>query len=162
MRTDRAPYGRSLAIFEEMLAVETDECIDWPFGRLASGYGSIDVAGRRHRVHRLACERVHGPPPDPTMDAAHSCGRRICFNPRHLRWATRRENSADAAEHGTLAVGERLPQAKLTPEQVRKIMVRYAASGISQRALAAEYGVDQSTISHIVKERTWRSVTNRG
>jgi DNA-binding MarR family transcriptional regulator len=39
---------------------------------------------------------------------------------------------------------------KLTNEQVTDIRQRYAAGGVTQYALAAEYGIDQGHVSAIV------------
>lgn len=46
--------------------------------------------------------------------------------------------------------------AKLTATQVAEIRARYATSGISQQALADEYGVSQSLISRLTLGRTYR------
>jgi hypothetical protein len=46
--------------------------------------------------------------------------------------------------------------AKLTDEQVVAIRQKYAAGGVSQTALAAEFGVDQTTISNVVLWRRYR------
>jgi predicted transcriptional regulator len=46
----------------------------------------------------------------------------------------------------------------LTVVQVQEIRDRYAAGGISQQALADEYGVRQNTISRIVLRKVWMHV----
>jgi thymidine kinase len=56
------------------------------------------------------------------------------------------------------SVGERNGKAVLTEGDVRVIRERYAAGGVSQRALAAEFGVNQSNISAIIRRRSWRHV----
>lgn len=48
--------------------------------------------------------------------------------------------------------------AKLTEQDVRDIRRRYAAGGITQRALAAEYGVHFALISQIVLRQKWTHV----
>jgi hypothetical protein len=55
------------------------------------------------RAHRVMCEIAHGPKPAPGFVAAHTCGkgREGCVNPRHLRWASQKENMADKLLHGT-------------------------------------------------------------
>ena len=45
--------------------------------------------------------------------------------------------------------------AKLTPDAVRDILRRYAGGGVTQAALAAEYGVTRSCIAGIVQGRKW-------
>ncbi|WP_292637037.1 hypothetical protein [Mesorhizobium sp.] len=53
--------------------------------------------GKCRRVSRLVCEEVHGPPPSPDHEAAHSCdnGDLGCATKRHLSWKTPKENTAD-------------------------------------------------------------------
>jgi hypothetical protein len=51
--------------------------------------------------------------------------------------------------------GERHGGAKLTEEQAMDILTRYSAGGILQKTLAREYGVDDSTISLIVRGHNW-------
>ena len=35
------------------------------------------------------------------VDLCHLCGNEKCSNPKHLYWGTRKENVADARDHGT-------------------------------------------------------------
>ena len=54
--------------------------------------------------------------------------------------------------------GTRNGSAKLDEAKVKEIRVRYAAGSISQESLAAEYGVSQPMVGHIVRRRWWRHV----
>lgn len=83
------------------LRSSTDDCILWSWPPINSGYGQINLDGRRQLAHRVVCEQAHGQPPSEKHEAAHSCGKRLCINPRHLRWATKPENEADKLLHGT-------------------------------------------------------------
>lgn len=47
--------------------------------------------------------------------------------------------------------------AKLTPEQVEEIRSRYAAGGILQRDLAAEYGVSKCTVLMVINGQSRRT-----
>ena len=49
------------------------------------------------------------------------------------------------------------PNSILTEQQVREIHYRYKKGGISQEALAAQYGVKQTTISTVTTKRNWIS-----
>lgn len=146
-------------MFEKLIAMETDECVIWPFGVFPQGYPCVNIDRQSYMGHRLALERRVGPPPGPKYDAAHApliCHERRCLNYRHLRWATRAENSADSRVDGTMVVGEAHPGAKLTEADVRAIRAAWAAGGVSQTKLAATHGVVQSVVSAIVAGRTWR------
>lgn len=137
---------------------DTNECIVWPFNKVGAGYGQITIDGHKRDVHVLACERHHGPRP-PGMLAIHTpvvCHNRACFNWRHLSWGTLQQNRADMGPDGTLLFGEHHPQARLTREQIDEIRTRYTAGGVTQYALAEEYGVWQSAISRIVNQRRWK------
>jgi DNA-binding MarR family transcriptional regulator len=47
---------------------------------------------------------------------------------------------------------------KITAQQVRAIRTRYARGGISQQALAREYGLAQASVCAIVRRLAWRDV----
>lgn len=139
--------------FNDLAAIETDDCILWPFGK-SGGYGQVRVGRERIPVHVLALERKVGPRP-PGLEAAHApviCHNKVCMNYRHLRWATRSENIADQVLDRTSCHGENHPGHRLTAVQV--IAIR--ASADSQRILGERYGVDQSTINQILKRKRWR------
>jgi DNA-binding MarR family transcriptional regulator len=48
------------------------------------------------------------------------------------------------------------PQAKLTPEIIKVMRERHIVGGISQRTLARQYGVNQSTISRALSNQTYQ------
>lgn len=56
-----------------------------------------------------------------------------------------------------MAHGETNGRAKLTAEKVREIR-RRAKAGETYKTLAAEFGVAQSNISHIISRRNWSYV----
>lgn len=47
---------------------------------------------------------------------------------------------------------------RLTEDQVREIRFRYAMGGVSQAALASEYGVGQTAISKIALRKVWSDI----
>jgi DNA-binding transcriptional regulator YiaG len=107
--------------------------------------------GELHHAHRFMCELVHGSPPTPRHQAAHSCNVRSCINHRHLSWKTQAENEADKKIHGTAgrAKGNRTKLSHSTIEFIR------AMKGmISQEELAMQLGLPYATI------RYWQKTTH--
>lgn len=132
-----------------------DECLRWPFGSAGAGYGILRFNGRRQYAHRAMCTIVHGEPPTPVHYAAHSCGKghEGCVNPRHLRWATPKENQADMIAHGNSPRGERNGHAKLSEDDVRQIKSMIGV--VPYRSLADRFGVSASLVHQIKKGRAW-------
>jgi hypothetical protein len=130
-------------------------CWVWT-ANLSRGYGAYRLLGKMQKAHRISYELAHGPiPPDTCV--LHRCDNPPCVNPDHLFLGTRAENNADRAAKGRSAdqAGDANSAAKLTSNEARLIKERYGAGGVSQRQLAAEFGVSQSNINWIVRGATW-------
>lgn len=98
----QVPNGTLAQWLKQHVNYVEPDCLEWPFGRDPSGYSShCRLEGRAVRGHRAMCILVHGKPPFPKAEAAHSCGNGHlgCVNPTHLSWKTHAENMADMAEH---------------------------------------------------------------
>ena len=130
-----------------------DECLTWPFSR-RSRDGKPHMMGNLIPC-RVMCEMVHGAPPSPKHQAAHSCGmaHKGCINPRHLSWKTPKENCADRILHGTQVRGSAIPWSKLTDHDVASI--RALSESNTQYELASIFGVSQSNISNILRRKSW-------
>jgi hypothetical protein len=141
--------------FLELQAQETDDCVLWPYAQNGHRYGIVQIGKRLWLTHRLSCIMTYGPPPFLKAEAAHNCGVSLCLNPRHLRWATHKDNQADRVGHGTSNRGERCGSSKLTESQVR--MIR--DDNRTQKAIADQYGVCRQTISDIKNRKRWAWLT---
>ena len=117
-------------------------------------FGAWNRSGRRHMlfVHRAALMAFRGLP-RAEEDTRHLDGQRTNNRLSNLAWGSPKENSADAAHHGTQVRGEKVGRAKLTAIQVRAI--RALRGRESQGVTAGRYGVDRGTISSIQLRRTW-------
>jgi hypothetical protein len=113
------------------------------------GYGCFKLKNKTVGAHRFAYERAHGPIPD-GLCVMHLCHNSLCVNPAHLALGTNRQNQEMKAAAG------RAP-CKLAPITVRSIRARYA-TGVLQRDLAAEHGLQQADISNIVNRKYWKHV----
>lgn len=160
-KTVKTPNGEPRRFYDEtVLAHPRGECLFWPYNRNSGGYGMLyDAATRSHVfVHRLACESANGPPPSPKHHAAHSCGNgsKGCVSPWHLSWKTPKENHADKILHGTANRGEANYAAKLTDADVREI--RRLAGRMPQSKIGQIFGIEQTTVSGIVRRESWAHV----
>lgn len=149
-----SPRGLPMQWLRDHSSFKGDECLIWPFARFPDGRAHM----RSGKPSRVMCELVNGPPPTSRHEAAHSCGRGndACVNPRHLRWATPAENTADKIIHGTVAVGSMLPQSKLKEEDIPTI--RRLAIDTPVKEIALRYGVGPITIYKILWGQRWRHV----
>jgi len=127
-------------------------CWLWTAGDDGScGYGRIHVGSRDVGAHRVSYLIFVGPIPD-DMCVCHRCDTPACVNPEHLFLGSRAENMADMATKKRSSRGPRHHRAMLTPEQVHEIR----ASTDTQWTLARRYGVGQTTISAVIRRRTWQ------
>ena len=143
----RTPDGEPLKRFHQILKMQTDSCVRWPFGHSSTGYAAFVFDGRQASVHREVCIQTHGKPHSQKLDAAHACGNEWCVNPLHIRWATKKQNAYDKIVHGTVA-------AKFTEDQIPEIRLK-ADEGEPITAIAREYSVAPLTIRRIVDGITW-------
>lgn len=148
--------GVPLQWLRDHSAHQGDDCLAWPFARGIKGDGVVTFRGRQTSTNYAMCCIAHGEPPTPKHEAAHSCGRghEACVNPRHLRWATRKENHADKLLHGTHGRGEQSNFAKLRIAQVREI--RRLRGHVGQKELAGRFGVTRGAIHLIQVRKNWR------
>lgn len=151
----RQPAKGAIADFIRSLPKNGEGCITWPFGA-SNGRGVMYFHGRHGTAARAICEIFHGPPPSSKHQAAHSCGRGHfgCVAPWHLGWAEPKANAFDKIAHGTALKGEKNHSTKLTASQVSEI--RAAAGSGTQKQIGARYGIDRSTVSQILRGRTWQ------
>lgn len=98
---------------------------------------------------------MNGPIPD-GLHVLHHCDNPPCVNPAHLFLGTNADNVADktAKGRGRGGRGEAHRNAKLTADQVREIR-ELAASGLTQREIAARYGVRHTAIGKILRGERW-------
>lgn len=117
-----------------------------------TGYGQVSLAkadaarfgGRVATAPVVACTLTHGDRPHGLL-VLHSCDVRACCEPSHLSWGSPSQNNREAWERGGQKSGAAHHQAKLTDAQAIDV-IRRARNGESPHALAAEVGMEFSTI----------------
>jgi len=120
----------------------TTGCWNWNGFFTQRGYCSIQRTGIPSRqAHRMYYEAAKGAIPE-GWQVDHVCRNRRCVNPDHLEAVTPAENS------------RRRPTNKLTREKAELIRRQHEA-GLTQRTIAAQFGIDPSAVSRIVSRQLW-------
>jgi len=132
--------------FADKFFVEANSgCWLWTASIVTSGYGAFNLCGRSRTAHKVAWELFRGPIPK-GLQVLHHCDVPSCVNPAHLFLGTNADNRADSVAKGRGAI--------LQKGQVQEIRTRSEAEE-PQRAIAADYGINQSTVSRIVTRKIW-------
>lgn len=123
-------------------------------------YTTLAEPRRKEYVHVLVAAAFIGPRPT-GMQVAHGDGNGSNNRVGNLRYATPTGNSLDRNAHGTMLRGEQVHGATLTADLVTRIRdeygphARYRKGLVTQRYLAAKYGLRQTHIQRIVSGRAW-------
>ena len=138
------------------------DCWTWTGTCDKDGYGLFTITADGHRYQRahrysywLATQAHPG-----KLWVLHRCDNPPCVRPDHLFLGTAADNTADmmAKERNRHATGDRRPGLKLSDGDVAEIRARWTAGGITQTALAREFGVSFQHISEICNYRERRAV----
>ena len=105
--------------------------------------------------HRLAYTKAKGPIPS-KMFVCHSCDTPRCVNPNHLFLGTHQDNMTDKVlkNRQYKPKGIKNTNAKLTDADVLEI--KKLKGTRTQQSIADDYGVNQSIISDILRNKTWQ------
>ena len=140
------PYGRDSQLPMEM-RVGNDR------------YRAIHIGPSRTTtcIHRMVLEAFIGPRPD-GMECRHLDGNKYNNRLENLAWGSHTENMQDSSRHGQRYLkGEEHGSAKLTESEARQIL-SLVGSGISQRNIANQFGVSESTVYHIASGNRWKHI----
>jgi hypothetical protein len=135
-----------------------EDCWEWQGAKNNHGYGWFSIACKARLAHRAAWQLTHGEIPE-GQHVLHRCDNPPCCNPAHLWLGTPADNSADRNAKGRTRAGpplrgERNGAAKLTTSQALEIKRRLAA-GESERSIAEDFPVTDSTVHLIAKGQKW-------
>ena len=130
---------------------KTDGCWPWLAALNHGGYG-VFSDGRYERAHRYSWKLHNGTIPD-GLCVLHSCDRRDCVNPAHLRVGTRQDNADDMRRRGGYLRAS-LRMAKLKTKHILAIR----QSEKSNADLAKLHGVHRSHVCKIRSRERWASI----
>jgi len=138
------------ARFLSRLVPQANGCLLYEGPGIGDGrYGCI-WTGKPERAHRYAWRRKNGPIPA-DVRVLHRCDNPRCCEPSHLFLGTDSDNMQDMIRKSRGLHGERHPTHKLTAADVQAIR----ADLRSQAVIAAEYGINQATVSKIKRRKKW-------
>jgi hypothetical protein len=152
--------GELLAACRAAAQGATDECILLTTAAGARMHVMLD--GVHMHASRAVWILANGDPGD--AHVLHTCnggsGATGCINIRHLRIGDSAENAQDKVDAWRQVWGEEHHRHVLTEDQVREVLRRYKPRDPVNggRALAAEFGVAPSTISVLVRGKTWPGI----
>lgn len=148
--------NRAVGFLDRLKTNEKTGCIEWQGSRDKDGYGTLRSGRKDYKAHRVAFERVHGPIPH-GMVVCHTCDNPPCCNIDHLFLGTAADNTQDSVSKGRHVHGTRSANAKINDHVVAQIR-RMVSQGSSQTKAAKVFGIDQTTVSRIMRRKSWKHV----
>lgn len=132
---------------------------------VAGGYRhcrlSRDAKVSRRLLHHLVLE-AHDRPALPGEECRHLDGDPHNNRLDNLKWDSHPANERDKLIHGTHLMGERNHRARLSEPQILAIRSLYSTGEYTQKQLGERFGVDHSTISCVVRGKTWVLTASEG
>lgn len=143
-----------------------DGCWLWSGAVNSSGYGCFGCqtsASFRSigeiKAHRVSWTLEHGAIPA-GVHVLHTCDNPPCVRPSHLWLGSNKDNAEDrdAKGRGNYTRGEAFNRSSLTDSLVVYMRSLYAKGNWTHAELAEVFDVDVSTVSDIIKRRSWKHI----
>ena len=142
---------------------KTENCWLWTAGQMC-GYGWLrdPFTKKNTRAHQFIMKALLGLPKT-GFETCHKCNVKLCVNPQHLYYGTRRDNIRDqvaAGVHNFLNHGKsgtKSPKAILTVKQVREIR-KLRKSGLTYRLISEKMNLNISTVGNVINNNRYLSV----
>lgn len=150
----------SARFFERTKRIDTG-CLMWTGSPTGNGYGEVWYRARKVGAHVFAWFLETGEWPSGVI--RHQCDFGMCVDFAHLLDGTQAENVQDMHDRGRASPppimhGEDHARAKLTNDDVLAIRAEYVPRVVSQRFLAAKYGVCQTVVKDILHRKIWTHI----
>lgn len=139
---------RDMGGFNARWKPDADGCHIWQGNRGGNGYGQFYVGGKQRLAHRWLFLQAHGYLPP---FVCHACDKPLCVREQCLFPGTAADNNADMISKGRHAFGERNGSTKLSASEVQALLDRHRQGGVTQHALAREFGISRTHVGSIVR-----------
>lgn len=126
---------------------------------LSLGYPRVSLLGRSEKVHRIVAtaflDNLNN-----YNQVNHIDGNKLNNNVNNLEWCTGKQNVAHAYKKGlrTPTKGTIHGMSKLSEKDVIEIRQMASEGGLKNYEIADLFNINTSTITKIVKRRTWRHI----
>lgn len=147
-------HVRMVKRFRKSFAPEGGHCWLWK-GRSQGGRATFIMGAKTYLAARVQYRLHTGTDPGQHC-VCHRCDNPLCVNPDHLYLGTHTDNMRDARSKNRInsAKGESHGCAKLRDQDV--VFIRSVAGQLSQRKIAAQFGINQKTVFDIIHRNIWR------
>jgi hypothetical protein len=132
----------------------TTPCVIAPGKRRRDGRVTAWFQGRNQYAHRVAWVKAFGPL-TPDQKVCHHCDNPPCIALDHLFIGTDADNVADKVAKGRHPHGSRNYNSKITEADALTIR-SMVSQGWSQAFVAMAFALDPSSVSHLIRGKTWR------
>ena len=109
------------------------------------------------RINRLVAEAFI-PNPENKPEVNHKDCNKLNNYYTNLEWLTHEEHEKHTTLNGLHPKGINIGTHKLSEKQVFEIRKKYLIGNISQRKLAKEFNVCQSTVGYLLRNETWKNL----
>jgi len=132
-------------------------CWQWQGSNHNDGYAAWNVGTQQVKVHRASYLLYVGPIPRGKF-VVHTCGKRSCVNPDHLKLVDYKGLYQHNLKNGNVARGERNGFSTLTTRKIRRIRQLADSGKYTHRQIGVVMGCHQSNISRILSGHYWAHV----
>ena len=133
-------------------------CMLWIGYKDAGGYGTVtyrNTSLQAHIVGYLLTKRKTINVMD-KLQARHLCGHSWCAQGDHIEMGTIAQQIEDKRSHGTLPMGEKHANSKLTSKQVEELINLKGSMSVKERA--SQFNVSEKLVYTIDSGHAWKHI----
>jgi len=138
-----------------------NECWNWLAGiKTKGGYGGFYInqiknTASCHKISFILEHNFDWEDLTKGIVVRHSCNNPQCVNPKHLKLGTCKDNSQDMVKAGNSMAGIKNRKSKLNNKEVKEIRKKWITGKYTQRQLADQHNMTDSSISAIVNNKRY-------